>query len=183
MCLLCMCNTNSIQMLTHVWMEAFHETSNPGSDLHLFVLLQVDSCSLDNHSMTLGPWTYFCSVRIVFIFDEPYMLHGDNFSHRWMVTKHAKYQLGDITSPKFYYWNLTIIWVASRTLFGRYLLCRLRTYGHQTRQGGRGCTGQAVWRQFYYTIIYHQFVWMIVREEPHWQGASVWNKHKDVSLP
>ncbi len=34
--------------------------------------------------------------------------------------------------------HLTIIWVASRTLFGRYLLGRLRTYGHQTWQGGPG---------------------------------------------
>ncbi len=32
-----MCNMISIQMLTHFSMEAFHETSNPGSDLHLFV--------------------------------------------------------------------------------------------------------------------------------------------------
>ena len=43
-------------------------------------------------------------------------------------------------SPKLSFWvkrpYLTIIWVTSRTLFGRYLLGRLRTYGGQTWQGG-----------------------------------------------
>ena len=33
--------------------------------------------------------------------------------------------------------------------------------------------------QFYQTIIYHQFVWVRVREEPHWQGASP-NKEEDI---
>ncbi len=27
--------------------------------------------------------------------------------------------------------------------------------------------------QFYRTIIFHQFVWMRVKEEPHWQGTSI----------
>ncbi len=30
-------------------------------------------------------------------------------------------------------------------------------------------------KQFYHTMIYHQFLWMRVREEPHWQGASMQN--------
>ena len=29
-----------------------------------------------------------------------------------------------------------------------------------------------------YTIIYHQFLWVSVREEPHWQGASM-QKYKN----
>ena len=32
---------------------------------------------------------------------------------------------------------------------------------------------QGIWRQFYHTMIYHQFVRVRVREEPHWQGASI----------
>ncbi len=32
---------------------------------------------------------------------------------------------------------------------------------------------QGIWRQFYHTMIYHQFVRERVREEPHWQGASI----------
>ena len=35
-------------------------------------------------------------------------------------------------------------------------------------------------RQFYHTIIYHQFVRMRVRQELHWQGASLSNKKTQV---
>ncbi len=38
----------------------------------------------------------------------------------------------------FFSWNLTIIWVVSVALFVCYLLCRLRTYRHQTQQGVPG---------------------------------------------
>ncbi len=34
-------------------------------------------------------------------------------------------------------------------------------------------------RASYHTIIYHQFVRLRVREEPHWQGASIVKKKID----
>ena len=38
------------------------------------------------HEFNSNANTYsICSVRVVFIFDEPSMLHGDNFSHRSVV--------------------------------------------------------------------------------------------------
>ena len=32
-----------------------------------------------------------------------------------------------------------------------------------------------IWIQFYHTMIYYQFVRVRVREEPQWQGASMYN--------
>ncbi len=45
---------------------------------------------------------------------------------------------------------------------------------------------QGICRQFYHTIIYHQFVRVRLREEPHWQGASTCKtknkKHQNSEL-
>ena len=37
-------------------------------------------------------------------------------------------------------------------------------------------------RRFYHTIIYHQFVRVRVREEPHWQGTSNFNMERHFGI-
>ena len=70
-----------LRQLTVNWqptMLKFHKESD-------FHLPQSQNCLLgSNILLDEGVFCRFsiCSVRIVFIFDEPYMLHGDNFSHR-----------------------------------------------------------------------------------------------------
>ncbi len=44
------------------------------------------------------------------------------------------------------------------------------------RMGGGGYSHFKIF--WHHTIIYHQFVWLRVREEPHWQGASNSNAQK-----
>ncbi len=100
-------------------------------------------------------------------------------TYLWYYLRHID---NVICCAKVHALYLTIIWVASRTLFGRYLLGCLWTYRHQSSQGGssqlltkKWTDEQRIWRQFYHTIIFHQFGRVRVREEPHWQGASIIN--------
>ncbi len=54
-----------------------------------------------------------------------------------------------------------ILWSEVNSLTIWIVLCKFK---HRNVQG--------IWRRFYHTIIYHQFLRVRVREEPHWQGAS-----------
>ncbi len=66
--------------------------------------------------------------------------------------------------------HLTIIWLASQTLFGRYLLGRLWAYGGQTWQGGAGWSQKRAREN---EILKFQSVAMETRKFSHTSGISL----------
>ena len=80
-----------------------------------------------------------------------------------------------------YHCNLTIKPEVSRTLFDRYLLGCLWADGHQTWQGGWGCTllgNFMTWTCHRWLEMLHfcQHMQVRVSWEPHWQWASLTTK-------
>ncbi len=46
------------------------------------ILAQIFTCLFSSNKGVFCRFS-ICSAKIFFVFDEPSMLHGDNFSHRW----------------------------------------------------------------------------------------------------